>query len=76
MSIKGYVSNHESNLSIAGPCRMVRHLDFPGYLYEPQGLVTLELSFEVNVSELSTASSEHIHRLAMELVEEINRRLK
>ena len=76
MSMKGCVSNHELRISLTGPCHMVRPENSAGYTYRPSSRVTLELSFEVNISEMSAASSEDVHRLSTEIVEEINRRLK
>lgn len=64
MSMKGYVISNETRLEIAGPVEL-----------HSKNKATLRLAFEVKIDELSTSFTEEVHKLALEIVEEVNRRL-
>lgn len=73
MGMKGFVIGNESKLELTGPTE----LSAIGTSYfRAKSKVTLSLAFEIKIDELSTSSHEEVHKLAMEISEEINRRLK
>lgn len=72
MSMKGYVISNETRLEITGPVGLS---DIGTNHFTAKNRATLSLAFEVKIDELSTSCTEEVHKLALEIVEEINRRL-